>query len=497
MTSKVKLGFIPANRRYFSTEMAAKARRETLAVLASLEIDAVVPDETMTDVGCVKNRDEGHRCGGLFRREGVDGILVGAVNFGDEQGIATAVQSCGANVPVLIYGCQEEEALHAGMKRRDAFCGLLSIAEAMRQIGVRYTVAQTPICLPTDEQFHTEVDHFARVCRVLKGLRGCRIGQIGPRPEAFWTCRCDEKMLQQIGVTVVPKDLSEVLGAISRLSDDDAEVRNKLDSIRSCADTAAVADEILLRIAKFERALDDLIKQAELDAVAVQCWNSLQLNYGIVACGVMARMGDRGIPHACESDVLGALSMYALQLAADSPAALLDWNNLHNDDPELVNLWHCGVYPPSFGKSRPTMAAQGIMSRHIGTDKSTGVLELVVREGPATVCRITQGMPGEGWKVFLGQGRFEDNSANTFGAYGWCRLHGLPHMYRDILLRHFPHHVAVTRAHVGNVLHEVFGNYYGMGMYHGGQAVPGLCTPSLPFAFVRPTPDVTLCEVLR
>ena len=101
-------------------------------------------------------------------------------------------------------------------------------------------------------------------------------------------------------------------------------------------------------------------------------------------------------------------------------------------------------------------------------------------------------MPGEGWKVFLAQGAFEDNAANTFGAYGWFRLPGLQQIYRDILLRHFPHHVAVTRAHVGNVLYEVFGNYCGMAMYHGGQAVPGMYTPALPFTFARPAAEVTL-----
>jgi L-fucose isomerase-like protein len=276
------------------------------------------------------------------------------------------------------------------------------------------------------------------------------------------------------------------------MNDDDPAVEKTVESIRGCADASDICAETLLKIAKFERVLEDLIAQAELDVVAVQCWNSLQHNYGIVACGVLARMGDRGIPHACESDVLGALSMYALQLAADSPAALLDWNNLHNDDPELVNLWHCGVYPPSFGKSRPRMVAQGIMSKHVGADKSTGAFELVVKEGPATVCRVTQGVPGEGWKAFIGQGRFEDNAASTFGAYGWCRLPGLRHIYRDILLRHFPHHVAVTRAHVGNVLHEVFGNYLGMAMYHPEQVVPGQYVTAAPFEFVRPAPDVTL-----
>jgi len=487
MSAEVKIGFVAANRRYFSTELAAKMRGEALAAMESLGIEAVVPDESMTEIGCVKNRDEGRRCGELFRREGVQGIVIGAVNFGDEQGCVQAVQTSGANVPVMIFGCQEEEALRPGLKRRDAFCGLLSIAEALRQIGVRYTVAQEPICFPSGESFPTDLDHFARVCRVVNGIRGARFGQVGTRPEAFWTCRYDEKMLQRIGVTVVPTDLSEILAAIGRMSDDDPGVRDTVRSLRAGADTSSVPPEAVLKIAKFERALEDFIAQADLDAVAVQCWNSLQLNYGICACAVLARLGDRGIPCACEADVLGAMSMYALRLAADSPAALADWNNLHNDDPELVNLWHCGVYPPSFGRAKPKMAVQAIMGEHIGREKAVGVLELLVKEGPATLCRVTQGAEGEGWKVFLGQGRFEDNPASTFGAYGWCRLPGLQRIYRDILLRHFPHHVAVTRAHVGNVLHEVFGNYFGMATYHGVQPMPGLYTPSLPFEFPRRT----------
>lgn len=485
MASRLKIGFVPANRRYFSAEMAAKARAETLAVMHKLGIEVVVPDESVGEAGCVKNRDEGLKCAELFRKQGpLDGIVVGAMNFGDEQGCANAVApstGSGCSVPVLIFGCAEEAPLKLGQPRRDSFCGLLSIAEAMRQNGVKYTIPQTPICSPTDAEFEAELDRFARVCRVLRGIRGMRIGQIGTRPEAFWTCRYDEKMLQQIGVTVVPKDLSELLAIANRLEDSAPEVSAKLADIKAKADTSKVSEEILLRIAKFECALEEMIRLFELDAAAVQCWNSLQLNYGICACGVFARLGDAGTPIACEADVLGALSMQALRLASESPAALFDWNNLHNDDPELVNLWHCGVYPPSFGKAKPVMNVQGIMSKHIGADKSTGVLELDVRPGPATICRVTQGMPGEGWKIIIAQGAFEDNEAKTFGAGAWCRLPGLQQIYRDILLDHFPHHAAVTRSHVGNVLYEVFGNYLGMAVYHGGQAVPGAYRRTMPF----------------
>ncbi|MBP6964934.1 MAG: L-fucose/L-arabinose isomerase family protein [Armatimonadetes bacterium] len=481
MNEKLTIGFVPANRRYFSTELASKMRGETLAMMEALGIEAVVPDETIGEAGCVKNQDEGKKCGELFRKVGVDGILVGAMNFGDEQACVSAVLGANANVPVMIFGCQEEAPLQLGAPRRDSFCGLLSIAEAFRQTGVKYTIADKPICFPHEESFHADLDRFARVCRVLRGIRGMRIGQIGTRPEAFWTCRYDEKMLQQIGVTVAPKDLSELLATIARLSDDDPKVQEKLLSLQTETDASAVSHEILVRIARFECGLEEMIRTFEMDAVAIQCWNSLQLNYGIVACGVLARMGERGVPVACEADVLGALSMQALRLAADSPAALLDWNNLHNDDPELVNLWHCGVYPPSFGKEKPKLMPQGIMSKHIGAEISTGAMELTVKPSPATLCRAAQGLPGEGWKVFIGEGAFEDNEATTFGGLGWCRIPGLPQIYREILLDGFTHHIAVTQAHVGNVLYEVFGNYLGMAVYHGGQATPGVYRRALPF----------------
>lgn len=479
MNKKLKMGFVPANRGFFSTELARQMRGETLAAMEKLGIVAVVPDDSITKAGCVGTLEEAEVCGKLFRREEVDGILIGAVNFGDEQSAVTAVKLAGLNVPVMIFGCQEQSTLRPDLERRDAFCGLLSIGEALRQIGTAYTVGQTPICFPRDESFRADLEHFARVCRVVTGIRGARYGQVGARPNDFWTCRFDEKMLQALGVTTVTMDLSEAIGAVGRMADDEPGVREIVESFKATMDTSAVVPSSLLRIAKFEKVLGDFVSQAKLDALAIQCWTSLQANLGVCACATMGRFDDRGIPCACESDVLGAMSMHALQLASGSAAALADWNNLHNDDPELANLWHCGVFPASFAKTAPKMGVQEIISATTGRENAMGVVEFVMKEGPLTLCRVTQG--AEGWKVFIGQGQIEDNPATTFGAYGWCRIPGLQQIYRRILLRHFPHHVGITRAHVGNALYEAFGNYFGMAVYHGEQAVPGVYDPELPF----------------
>ena len=224
--------------------------------------------------------------------------MIGAVNFGDEQGAAWTVRKARLDVPVLIFGCQEEETLTMNTQRRDAFCGLLSIGEALRQIGVRYSVSPRPICFPSDESFRDDLDWFVRVCRVVNGIRNARYGQLGARPEAFWTCRFDEKQLARLGPATVVLDLSEVFAAVEKMNDSDPDVKKALEQIGEYADTSAVAGSTVQKIAKFEVFLRRWREENSLDALAIQCWTSIQANLGICSCTTMSRFGDEGIPCA-------------------------------------------------------------------------------------------------------------------------------------------------------------------------------------------------------
>ena len=474
---KVKIGFIPANRGFFSDKLAAEMRAATIDALKAVGAQVVVPGPKDTKVGCVESLEEALKVGRMFAEQGVQGVVVGAVNFGDEQGVALALKEMGRKVPILIFGCQEAEVLKPTTARRDSFCGLLSIGEALRQLGLPYSVPETPICLPSDDGFRQSLARFLAVVRVVDGLRKARYGQIGARPDAFWTCRYDEKALQALGVTVVSLDLSEAIAAVNNMKVD-AQVRKVMNDLSASLDTSAVSEEVLSKIARFERFCLGFVKERQLDALAIQCWTSLQANLGICSCATMGRLDDRGIPAACESDILGTLSMHALQLAGGGPACLADWNNLHNEDPELANCWHCGVFPHSWAKGKAKMGCQEIVAGTVGREKAMGVVEFVMQDGPVTLCRATQ--DGQAFKVVLAQGAVEPNEASTFGAYGWVRIPGLQKLYRNVLVRHFPHHVAMTRGQVGNILWEAFGNYLGFATYTADNAA-GAWTPELPF----------------
>jgi len=476
----MKIGLIPANRGFFSDVLAAKMRTETIAAMQKAGIEVIVPSEDMTKIGCVETYDEALKAGRLFRDEDVKGIIVAAVNFGDEQAVAFTIKTAALDVPILIFGCQEEEVLKPTTDRRDSFCGLLSIGEALRQIGVKYTVARVPIGYPRDETFQEELHRFVAVCRVVNGIKNARYGQVGARPDAFWTCRVNEKSLQQLGVTTVTLDLSEAIKAVLEMDPAAPEVKEIEQQIRNYCDTSAAPEATVNKMARFEVFLRKFIEDHKLDGLAIQCWTSFQANLGMCACSTMGRLDEERIPCACESDILGTLSMHALVLAADSPAALADWNNLHNEDPELVNLWHCGVFPASMAKTPPKLGIQEIISHNIGKDNAWGAVEFEVKEGPVTLLRATQDVDGS-HKAVIVAGNIESTNAKTFGAYGWVRIKNLTRLYRDILVRNFPHHVGFTRGVVEDILWESFGNYLGFKVYALDQSVPGMWTPEPPF----------------
>lgn len=480
---KVRIGLIAANRGFFSDDLAARMRDATVKEMEAAGMEAVVPDAGMTNRGTVGTYQEARTAAGLFHDRKVQGIIVAAVNFGDEQTVAVAIKESGLDVPVLIFGCQEEEVLTMSTPRRDSFCGLLSIGEALRQIGIKYTVARTPICFPSDASFKDELVRFAGVCRIVTGLRGARYGQVGARPNDFWTCRFDEKSLQaKLNVTTVTLDLSEVIGAVERMDPQAEEVKEVIKSISGYTDVQAAPSEAVNKQARFEIVLQKFIDDYDLDGLAIQCWTSLQTNLGMCSCTVMSRLGELGYPCACEADILGTLSMHALKLAtAGAPVALADWNNVHNEDADLVNLWHCGVFPTSMAKTAPRMGVQEIIAGTTGRDNAWGVTEFQVKAGPVTVTRITQDTKGN-FKAVVVPACFEDNRARTFGAYGWARIQNMTALYRDVLCRHFPHHTAFCLGDVSDACWEAFGNYLDMETFSSGQTVPGMWTPMPPFA---------------
>src|SRR5205814_8626520 len=217
---------------FFPDHLAKTGREEMIQVLQTAGMDVVVLGPEQSKHGAVETYDEAERCAALFKSKAgqIDGVIVTLPNFGDERAIADALRLSRLNVPVLVQATPDTPGKMAITHRRDSFCGKMSACNNLKQYGIPYSLTTLHTETPDSPEFAKDLEWFAAVCRVVKGLRNLRIGALGARPTAFNTVRYSEKLLDAHGVSVETLDLSEVLGRISRMKDTDESAVRKLQS---------------------------------------------------------------------------------------------------------------------------------------------------------------------------------------------------------------------------------------------------------------------------
>jgi L-fucose isomerase-like protein len=457
------LGVVIGNRDFFPDVLVTEARKDVLALCESIGVDCVLLGEDQTKLGAVETWAHAKACAELFRkhRSAIDGILVCLPNFGDEKGVADALALAGLNVPVLVQGYPDDLGQLHVERRRDAFCGKVSVCNNLNQYGIPFSLTERHTVHAASPEFRQELLDFLGVCRVVSGLRGARIGAIGARPNAFNTTRYSEKLLQSAGISVSTLDLSEVLEGARRLGDDDARVKARFADITGYAPAPGVPNASLLSMAKLGVIVLEWAERLDLDATAIQCWSSLQQNYGVNCCTVMSMMSENLMPSACEVDVAGAVSMYALQLASGRPSALVDWNNNYGDDPNKCVFFHCGNWAKAF-LSDVTIATAPILGTTLGEQNTYGALAGRTPGGqPVTFGRVSTDDKAGRVIAYVGEGRFTDDPLQTFGTRAVVEVPHLQALMRMICRRGFEHHAAMNASKTARVMHEALETYLG------------------------------------
>ena len=394
-------------------------------------------------------------------------MVVTLPNFGDERAVADTLRMAGLNVPVLVHATSDDPAKMKIDHRRDAFCGKMSVCNVLTQYGIPYSLTSQHTQLPESPGFREDLRTFAAVCRVVNGLRGARIGAIGARPAAFKTVRYSEKILERAGISVEPIDLSEILGRIARLTDTDKGVQEKLAAMTAYVDTSGVPDAPLLKMAKLGLVMDRWMKEVDVTVSAVQCWTAMEEYFGVVPCTIMSMLSNANLPSACEVDVMGTISMYALTLASQSPAALLDWNNNYGDDPNKAVCFHCSNLPLDFFES-PVMDYQEIIAGTVGRDNTYGTIVGKVKAGPMSFARFSTDDATGAIRGYVGEGRFTKDPLTTFGGAGVVEIAQLQTLLKHICRNGFEHHVAGTFSNIADAVHEATTRYLGWDVLRHG-----------------------------
>lgn len=467
-TSQTTLGVIVGNRDFFPDVLITEGRKDILEVFQELGIRPIILDDDATKLGAVETWEHAKKCAALFKQhqDEIEGILVCLPNFGDEKGIAETINLSGLRVPILVQAYPDDLNQLIPSRRRDAFCGKISVCNNLYQFGFPYTVTEQHTVHPKSPSFKADLVKFVGVCKVVRGMKHARLGAVGARPNAFNTTRYSEKLLQAFGISVQTIDLSDVFGPARQLADDDSRVKASLARITSYVNTQGVPSPSLLRMAKIGIVLDEWMQKLDITASAIQCWDSLQHNYGVNVCTLMSMMSQQLMPSACEVDITGVVSMYGLQLASGLPSALVDWNNNYADDPNKCVLFHCGNWAKSYFGPEFKMDYSPILGSTLGDENTFGVVAGRTPAGPFSYARVTTDDRHGVIKAYIGDGMFVDDPLDTFGSRAVVEVDNLQGLLRYICKNGFEHHAAMNQSHSAAVLKEAFTTYFGWDVYH-------------------------------
>ena len=467
----VTLGLIVGNRGFFPSHLCEQGRTDMIEVLeaAGFKVIALTPEDTT--FGSVESMEDSRKCADLFdaHRKEIDGIVITLPNFGEERAMVNALRWSGLNVPILVQATPDEVDIMTIADRRDSFCGKMSLCNNLRQYGMPFSLTKLHTVAPKSIDFQQDLVAFAATCRVVRSLKGLRIGALGARPTAFNTVRYSEKLLENAGISVDTLDLYELFGWVDAMGDDDAAVQAKLADVKAYVETANVPADALVKMAKFGVAVDKWMEDTQLDATAIQCWTAMEEFFGIVPCTIMSMMSNKLIPSACEVDVMGTVAMVALANAGGKPSAIVDWNNNYGDDPDKGVIFHCSNLPKDIfeqeGENKPAMQYQEIIAGTVGKENTFGTVYGRVKANPFTYLRVSTDDTSGKITAYVGEGELTDDPLLTFGGYGVVKVPDLQGLLHYICENGFEHHVSVNPTRVAGALEEALGKYMGWDVY--------------------------------
>lgn len=207
-----------------------------------------------------------------------------------------------------------------------------------------------------------------------------------------------------------------------------------------------VTSEQLETIAALKEAMLALVKKYRCNAVAIQCWNALQDEIGIMPCAANSLLNEMGIPTVCETDIHGAITALMVEAATldDTRSFFADWTVRHptNDNAEL--LQHCGPWPISVARERPSIGYP------VAFD-FPGSISAEAKHGEITLARF-DGDHGE-YSLLLGKAKGVDGPY-TKGTYLWVEVKNLKRLEAKIVEGPYIHHCVGIHKDVVAVLYE-------------------------------------------
>lgn len=439
--AKIVLGYVPTRRSIFSAPDALNYARLTKKRLKELGVSFVDIDD-INEEGLLFDDRDLEQIQEKFQQAKVDGLFFPHCNFGTEYVCARLADRM--KLPVLLWGPRDERPDQQGIRLRDSQCGLFATGKVLRRFRVPFTYLTN--CRLEDEQFELGIKNFLAVCNVVKVFRQTRILQIGPRPFDFWSTMCNEgELLERFRIQLAPVPLPELTKEMRRVRAEGSEVA-KIVAYCQKNMQIQIKEAELEQVAALKAAMKNLAEKYGCNAIAIQCWNALQDEIGIMPCAANSLLNEEGLPVVCETDIHGAVTALLAEAAGmdEARSFFADWTVRHPDNENGELLQHCGPWPLSVAKEKP------VIGYPLAFDHP-GAVAAEAKHGKMTLCRF-DGDNGE-YSLLLGYAQGIEGPY-TKGTYVWVEVEDLKRLENKLVCGPYIHHCVGIHRDVVPVLYE-------------------------------------------
>lgn len=365
-----RLLYVPVGRPSFDLAAADRIFRETLAVLAELDLDPRAPLAILTTV---------EDLAAFLRQpdtEAPDLILFQNTTFVGADFITRVAAHCPA--PIVVWAVREPEV--GGRLRLNSLTGANSACHALRDQGRAFDFW---FGNPREPELRRQLQSKIRAARAIRRLATLRVGVVGEPPPGFaFSGASADALRAATGVELVCLDLAQVLREAEALPESEWQpvLERAAGQIRDLPRTAPGT----IKFARVTARLAQHRAHHDLGALAIRCWPEFFREFGAAACSTLSFFTEAGLVAACESDIHGAISMFlARELSGGRPPYLGDL--VHVDEAHnSVVFWHCGA--GAFSLAHPATGARA------GGHPNNGLgltLEFGLKPGPVTICRLS------------------------------------------------------------------------------------------------------------
>ncbi len=463
---KVKVGIVAVSRDCFPESLAVN-RRKALVEAYTKKYDAA--DIYECPICIVESEIDMVNALEDVKKAGCEALCVYLGNFGPE--ISETLLAKHFEGPKMFCAAAEESQADLQDGRGDAYCGMLNASYNLHLRNVKAYIPEYPV---GDAEDCADMIHdFLPIANAVYALNNLKIISFGPRPHNFLACNAPIQQLYNMGVEIQENSELDLFESFNKHAGDE-RIPAKVKEMEEELGAGNKKPEILEKLAQYELTLLDWVEAnrgyRKYVAIAGKCWPAFQTMFKFVPCYVNSRLTGMGIPVSCEVDIYGCLSEFIGQIVSGDIVTLLDINNsvpkdMYNEsikgkfDYELTDTFmgfHCGNTCTKKLCSNYEMKYQKIMARALPVEVTNGTLEGDIAPGNITFFRL-QSTSDNNLKAYVAEGEVLPVATQSFGGIGVFAIKEMGRFYRHVLIENnFPHHGAVTFAHNGKALYEVF-----------------------------------------